>query len=42
MSLARFLVEDNQNDIITFNDDENVTMQLLLSRFKTILGKYDV
>ena len=42
MSLARFLVEDNQHDIITFNDDENVTIQLLLSRFKTMLGKYDV
>jgi hypothetical protein len=40
MYLARFLVEDNDQDQILFDPRAEINIKMLESRFKQILGNY--
>ena len=42
MTMARFLVEDNTQEIITFNEEEECNIKTVCSRFKWIIGKYEI
>lgn len=37
--LARFLVEDNDEEIVYFSEDLELNIDIVKSRFKTVVGK---
>lgn len=40
--LARFLVEDNDEDIVFFNEEMELNINMIKSRFKNVVGKVTI
>ena len=40
LKFARFLVEDSEEDIILFNENSEININIFKSRFRYIIGKY--
>lgn len=42
MLFTRYLIEDNSNDYVIFDKDAECNIKTVSSRFKFIIGKYDL